>query len=206
MSKSKVLILARNDQWHQLEHLGEMITNWLKAEGISSVALTNDRAVLAGDINRYDLMIFCMTPEKFSPEEEDSIVNFVEDGKKFMGIHSATVVSEENTKYIEMIGGRFSHHDEYREFTVKIAAPGHPVVEGVDDFKIQDELYVIERTPSSASVLLTAFFEHRSQPLVFLKAYGQGKVLYNSLGHDRNAYENPNFKRIVVQGVKWLLR
>jgi type 1 glutamine amidotransferase len=206
MTEPKVLILAQNDRHHPLETLGEMMVDWLKDEGISDVTLTKDRSAMTGDLSEYDLLVFCMTADKLSPAEEQATVSFVEGGKKLMGIHSATVVNEENLKYIEMIGGRFIHHSPHHEFTVKVADPGHPIVEGLKDFNITDELYVLDRTPSAASVLLTAFWEDHAQPMLYLRAHGQGTVLYNALGHGPAAYENPNLKTLVVQGAKWLLR
>lgn len=206
MNDPKILILAQNDEYHPLETLGEMMLGWLKDEGFGDVTLTGDRSALTSDLDQYDLLILCMTMNKIPAPEEDAIVSFVEDGKKLMGIHSATVVDEGNRKYIEMIGGRFTHHSPHHEFTVKVASPGHPVVEGLKDFKITDELYVLDRTPSDASVLLTAFWEKQAQPMLYLRVHGQGKVLYNALGHGPEAFENPNLKTIVVQGVKWLLR
>jgi len=206
MSDSKILIVAQNDQHHPLETLGKMMLGWLKDEGFSSVTLTKDRAAMTADLDEYDLLIFCVQPNELSPAEEYAIVSFVDGGKKLMAIHAATVVNPENVKYIEMIGGRFVHHSPHHEFTVKIADPGHPILEGLVDFKITDELYVLDRTPSAASVLLTAFWEDDAQPMLYLRAHGQGKVLYNALGHGPAAYENPNLKKLVLQGAKWLLR
>jgi hypothetical protein len=205
MKKSKILITAKSDQHHPLEILGEMMSGWLRHEGFEDIKLAKDRSELIGDLKQYDLLVFAMTAGKMTPEEEEAVVSFVEDGKKLMGIHSATVVNEENTKYIEMIGGRFTHHSPHHEFTVKIADPGHPVVQGLNDFKITDELYVLDRTPSAASVLLTAVWEHEAQPMLYLRAHGGGKILYNAMGHNQDAYENPNFKKTIIQGVKWLL-
>jgi type 1 glutamine amidotransferase len=205
MSDSRTLIMAQSDQYHPLETLGEMMVGWLKDEDISDVTLTTDRSAIAGDLSQYDLLVFCMTVGKLSAEEQDSVVSFVEDGKKLMGIHSATVVDEENSKYIEMIGGRFIHHSPHHEFTVKVADPAHPIVEGIRDFRMTDELYVLDRTPPASSVLLTAFWEEHAQPMLYVRAHGRGKVVYNAMGHGPEAYENPNFGKLVVQGAKWLL-
>ena len=206
MRGSRILIMAQNDRHHPLETLGEMIVGWLKDEGFTDVALSKDRSAMSQDLNQYNLLIFCMTAGKLSPSEEEALVSFVEGGKKLMGIHSATVVNEKNKRYIEMIGGRFTHHSPHHEFTVKIADPGHPVVEGLRDFKITDELYVLDRTPSASSVLLTASWDGNAQPILYLRAHGRGKVLYNALGHGLEAYENPNLRKLIVQGAKWLLR
>jgi len=205
MSESRILILAENDQYHPLETLADMMVDWLKDSGLKDVALSKDRSVIAGDLNEYDLLILAMTPGDLSPTDEDALINFVAGGKKLMGIHSATVVDAEKEKYIQLIGGRFTHHSHHHEFPVKVVKPEHPIVAGVDDFKIMDELYVLDRTPSAASVILTASWEDKAQPILYTRAHGQGIVLYNSLGHGPAAYENPNLKKLIVQGTKWLL-
>lgn len=205
MSGSQILILAENDQHHPLETLGEMTEGWLRSSGMTNVTLSKDRSVITGDLNQYDLLILAMTTDRLSPAEEGALVGFVEGGRKLMGIHSATVVSEENARFIEMIGGRFITHSPHHEFTVKVAHPHHPIVEGLRDFRITDELYVLDRMPSAASVLLTAVWEGGAQPMLYIRAHGQGKVLYNALGHGPEAYENPNLEKLMVQGAKWLL-
>ena len=205
MNESKILILAQDEKPHSLGILGKMMVDWLKDAGFSNVTLTDDRSTITGDLNEYDLLILSMTVYKLSPAEEEAIVSFVDGGKRLFGIHSVTVVDPGNEEYIKMMGGRFTTHSPHHEFTVKVADPGHPIVEGMKDFKITDELYVLDRTPSAASVLLTAFWDDHAQPILYLRAHGKGKVLYNALGHDQAAYENPSFEKIIIQGVSWLL-
>ena len=213
MNASKILILVKDDKHHSMENLGKMMVEWLEGEGITDVTLTNDRTDIKKDLSKYDLLILGMTPSDSSPAleplpevEEDALVNFVQDGKKLMAIHCVTDVSKANLKYIDMIGARFSHHPPYKEFTVKVADVEHPIVEGVKDFKTKDELYVLDRKPSDARVLLTAFWEGSERPMMYLKPYGKGEVLYNALGHDLATFENASFRKLIIQGVKWLLR
>jgi type 1 glutamine amidotransferase len=206
MDEPRMLILAKNDQHHPLETLGEMMVDWLEDSGIGQVTLSKERSTAIEQVNEYDLLIYSTTTNKLSPSEESAIVGFVESGKKLMAIHSATVVDPENVKFIEMIGGRFVHHSPHHEFAVKVVAPEHPIVAGVEDFKITDELYVLDRAPDAASVLLTAFWEDHTQPILYLRTHGKGEVLYNALGHGPDAYRNPNLKKLIIQGVKWLLR
>ena len=102
MTGQGVLIIAQNDEYHPLEVLGDMIVDWLKAEGIENIDLTKDRDSITGDLSKYNLVIFAMTPRKLSSMEEKALVNFVESGKALMAIHSATVLDPENTEFIEM--------------------------------------------------------------------------------------------------------
>ena len=202
---ARVLILSKSDQWHPLEKLGSMIMGWSKElEGIET-EVTHDKEILAsGKLDTCDVCILCATIGELADEQEQSIVDFVEKGKGLFALHSATVVDEKHTKYIDLIGGIFIHHSHYHEFPVKIEDKKHPITSGVDDFKISDELYVLDREPAGAHILATALWEDKVQPLLYTKSYGKGKVLYNAMGHDQASYENPAFQKLMIQGLKWI--
>lgn len=70
----------------------------------------------------------------------------------------------------------------YHEFQVKIEEKDHPITREIEDFKITDELYVLDRAPEGAHILATALWEDKAQPLLYTKSGGKGKVLYNALG------------------------
>jgi type 1 glutamine amidotransferase len=113
------------------------------------------------------------------------------------------VVGEERGRYIDLIGGRFVHHPPCQEFQVEIEERDHPITRGIENFKIIDELYVLDRRPRDAYILATARWEDRPQPLIYTKS--RGGVIYNALGHDQAAYDNPAFIRLVVQGIQWAM-
>ncbi len=202
---ARVLILSKNDQWHPLEELGSMIVNWSQElEGVE-IEVSHDKEILAsGKLDTCDVCILCATVGELTDEQEQAVVDFVEKGKGLFAVHSATVVDEKRTKYINLLGGRFTHHSHYHEFQVTIEDREHPITSGVGDFKIRDELYVLDRHPEGAHILATALWEDKVQPLVYTKDYGKGKVLYNAMGHDGAAYENPAFQKLVAQGLKWM--
>ena len=202
----KISILSRNDQHHKLEDIGSMIVEWTKELEDIEIEVSHDNNTLR-KLSGFDLCILCFTPGgELTDEEEKSLVDFVEGGKNLLAVHSATVVDEKNAKYIDLIGGRFVTHSPYHEFEVKIEDAEHPVTKGLEDFKISDELYVLDREPEGAHVLATAVWEDKTQPMVYTKKYGKGKVLYNALGHNELSFNNPAFRKLIVQGIKWLLR
>jgi len=201
---SKILILSKNDQHHKLETLGSMIVEWTKDLEDIEIEVSHDRNMLS-KLSGFDLCIFCVTPGEFTNEEEKSLVDFVEGGKNLLAVHSATVVNEKNTKFIGLIGARFTHHSPYHEFQVKIDDAKHPVTKGLENFKISDELYVLDRIPEGADVLATAVWEDKIQPMVYTKECGKGVVFYNALGHNEVSFNNPAFQKLIVQGIKWLL-
>jgi hypothetical protein len=202
----RILILSENDRWHPFEELSSRIVDWSgELKGVE-LEVSHDRGVLAGDkLEAYDVCVLCITMGELTDEQEQAIVDFVEGGRGLFAIHSATVVDEKHTRYINLIGGRFAHHSPYHEFQVKIVDSEHPITSGIDDFKIRDELYVLDRHPENAHILATALWEDKVQPLVYTRSYGKGKVLYNAMGHDEAAYDHPAFRKLVVQGLRWIM-
>jgi len=202
---AKVLILSQNDQHHHLEELGFEIVDWTRGLQNLVMEVSHDKEILRdGGLDRHDVCIICASMDDITAEQERGIVKFVKKGGRLLGIHSATVVDESRTAYINLIGGRFTHHSHYHEFEVRIEEKDHPITDGIEDFKIVDELYVLDRRPKEVQVLATAYWEGRAQPLLYVKTEGEGKVLYNALGHDQAAFNTFAFKRLVIQGISWL--
>lgn len=200
----KMLVLSRDDRYHQLQELGLKIVDWMgELEGINTEVSHDEEILAGGRLSPYDVCILCTAMNDLTDEQEEGMIDFVDDGKKLFGIHSATVVDEDHRRYIDLIGGRFVHHPPRHEFQVKIEDRDHPITKGIEDFKITDELYVLDRTPRDAHILATALWEGKPQPLIYTKS--EGRVLYNALGHDQAAHNHPAFKKFVIQGVGWAI-
>jgi type 1 glutamine amidotransferase len=41
--------------------------------------------------------------------------------------------------------------------------------------------------------------------VTWVKDYGKGRVFYSTLGHLEEVYDNPDIKKMYVEGVKWAL-
>jgi type 1 glutamine amidotransferase len=194
-------MIARSDQWHDLKTLGSMAEEWLPEVAFE---VSEDSALLSKlDVSRHHLCLLCATMTGLPEAEEAALVRYVNGGGGLLGLHSCTVVEEERREYVELIGGRFAHHSPYHEFAVCVTEVTHPVAVGVADFALQDELYVLDREPAGATVLATAEWEERAQPMVYAKSSGKGRVCYNALGHDAAAFNHPAFRQLVVQGARW---
>jgi len=70
----------------------------------------------------------------------------------------------------------------------------------MDDFAIEDELYIIEGDLTQWHILARA----EGHPIIYTKTWGQGRVYSNALGHDTRALENPSFQELVCRGVAWV--
>ena len=87
-----------------------------------------------------------------------------------------------------------------------MADPNHPVTRGISDYEVHDETYNLFDVASDVHVLLTTQEPKSNKVIGWAKTYGPARVVYLQSGHDHFAYENPNFRKIVQQAIRWTAR
>jgi type 1 glutamine amidotransferase len=45
----------------------------------------------------------------------------------------------------------------------------------------------------------------KDQAIAWSKMYGKGRVFYSSLGHTKEAFDNPDIRKMYLESVKWVL-
>jgi type 1 glutamine amidotransferase len=154
-------------------------------------------------IKQFDIIMQYTTGMKPTKEQEDGLCDFIQNGGGYVGIHSATDSFKNCDRYWEMVGGRFAGHGGGK-FTVYIYDHEHPITKGLKDFEIQDETYAHNYHRNAQMRSLTRMNRgNERQSMAWVSSYGKGRVFYTSNGHDRRAWENPHFQRLVVRGAYW---
>jgi type 1 glutamine amidotransferase len=81
-----------------------------------------------------------------------------------------------------------------------VAAPGHPLVAGLADFTIVDERYSdLDHGSDPPTPLLVA----DGLPLLWARVHGNGRVVYDALGHHPASYAVPEHREIVRRAIRW---
>jgi type 1 glutamine amidotransferase len=179
----------------------------------------------AKNLDYFDAVVFYTTGElDLSPQQKKDLLAFVhDDGKGFIGVHSATDTFYEWPEYGDMVGGYFKDHPwGVFEAPVVVEDPNFP---GMQDFARQfvfnDEMYqernfsrdkahVIARLDASKLDLSNpkVMPEHRADkdfPIIWAKTYGKGRVYYNTLGHREETWDRPDVQKMYLEAIKWAL-
>jgi type 1 glutamine amidotransferase len=116
-------------------------------------------------------------------------------------------------RYPRITGARYflQETDDHRGSTYKhdldlnvhIEDTSHPITRGMSDFKIHDEGYKYCGFEDDNHVLLTTIHPDCDKTVGWVRNVGQAKVCGLMLGHDSKAYENPNFRKLVVRAIRW---
>jgi type 1 glutamine amidotransferase len=177
----------------------------------------------AKNLDYFDAVVFYTTGElKMDDQQKADLLSFVkDDGKGFIGIHSATDTFYQWPEYGEMIGGYFDEHP-WGTFNAPV------IVEDQDfpgmqqfppEFVILDEIYqyknysrdkvrVLMRLDAS-KLDLTNPKVHRTDndfAVGWVKNYGNGRVYYSNLGHREETYDRPDIQKMFIEGIKWALK
>lgn len=182
-----------------------------------------------------------------SVEEQRALARWVADGGRWLALHGTNaVIDHDGTRYTaprvinglrEVLGSQFVAHPPVAPYEVEVVAPDHPLVRGLSSFTVEDELYLSEiPDPSAIEVLLATRwtgdsgpgFAERSwpdddpRPVLYLHRYGEGEVVYLTLGHcrghwdmqpeveryprvERGSWDVPEFRTVLGRALRWVV-
>ncbi len=212
MTAKQILIFGGEENpYHDFSVQGPLLARLAEEAGYEAALTTNPAAFEPARIAPFDVVAILASAGSLAPEHEEALLNAVigspwgDTGapKGLLGIHGATVVGSASGKYQRMLGARFLAHPPLGPFSVTVDAPDHPVMRGVGDFSISDELYLME-TLAPFDVLLSAEFDGFRRPLAWVRPYGLGRVCYCALGHGTEQLEHESVRRILRNALDWL--
>ncbi len=215
----KALIVWGGWDGHEPERVADLFARVLREDGFDvEISDTLDAFRDGTRLKSLALIVPVWTMGKITDAQAKSVCNAVESGVGIAGAHGGMCDSfRENTEWQFMTGGQWVAHpgNDGVTYTVQVAKDKHhPITEGISDFDVTSEQYYMHVDPA-VNVLATTRFPtpgadgpHTSNgpvnmPVIWTKRYGQGKVFYNSLGHQRNVLEAEPCLTIMRRGFRW---
>lgn len=178
----------------------------------------NAHALLRPDAAKnYDVLVFYDMHEEISPEAKADFLDRLKEGKGLVVLHHAIADYQEWPEYAKIIGARYylkkmvvdgvekarSVYEHGVHFKVHVADPNHPVTRGVKDFEVHDETYNLFDVYPDTHTLLTTDEPKSNKVIGWAKTYEAARVVYLQGGHDHFAYENPNYRKVLQQAIRW---
>jgi len=171
----------------------------------------------ADRMDKYDVVLLYDMPKEIPPEAQRDFLTMLNNGKGLVVLHHAFCSYDDWPEYVRIVGGRYHHFPWTKDSIVQppsnyshdvklqvyVEDNNHPITQGISDFVIIDEAYGdTELLPDVHPILSTDSPE--SGPLVcWTNRYGKSRVVALTLGHDRQAWENPAFLKVLSQAIIW---
>ncbi len=210
---SNILVLSGDN--HRFNVSARVIHDFLSKDTDIKAKLVEDKGVLASsELDTYDACVFgtgftrterqgdgsVVRVPDLATDQEAGLFRFVSGGKGLIGIHGAAWWI--GGQAMELVGGAANWHPPGSTFTVHIADKEHPTTQGVEDFAVEDEIYISAHDPY-IHVLAIAEWYGKAHPMAWVKSYGSGRVFYTTLGHGPGTFEREGMQKFLTQGVKW---
>jgi type 1 glutamine amidotransferase len=206
-----------------IERLGRATGLWTTTIRTDTEVLTKKKLEYnAKNLNDFDAVLFYTGGElEMSDEQKAALLSFIrDDGKGFVGVHSATITFTSWREYGEMIGGYFDEHP-WGTFNAPILVED-PNFAGMQQwpksFVLTDEIYQMKdfsRDKVRVLMRLDATKLDLHNPRVhrkdldfavtWAKMYGKGRVYYSTLGHVEQNWDDPRIQKMYVEAVKWAM-
>ena len=226
---SKVLIYTRNHVTHGKGFVHDNIAVSVAAvkelcadKGIAADSSDDPAVFTEENLKQYRAVVFSNSNnEAFAdPAQSKAFTAYVENGGGFVGIHSASGSERANPDFKRILGGTFKWHTPNQMFKVLVADAKHPSTAPLPaEWTWKDEGYLCDLVPGlhvllemdTASVATPPRekwgmkFEGNRFPLAWCHQVGKGRSFYTALGHDKECYADPLFRKHVQGGILWVL-
>jgi len=212
----KALVVWGGWDGHQPREVGEIFSSALREDGFEvEVSDTLDAFKDVAKLKSLDLIVPIWTMGTITGEQLAPVVEAVQSGVGIAGCHGGMCDSfREATEWQFMTGGQWVAHpgNDGVQYTVNITSQSSPITEGIQDFDVTSEQYYLHVDPA-VKVLATTRFPiadgpHAGNgpvdmPVVWTKVYGQGRVFYNSLGHQAGNISVEPVLTLMRRGFQW---
>ena len=165
----------------------------------------------------YDVIVMYDMVAAISPQQQEAFVALLNKGIGLVSLHHNMGAHQGWDEFHRIIGGKFctkdctidgkpyktSTWDHDQDLTITVADPKHPITRDLKDFTIHDETYKGYWVSPKVRVLLKTDHPKNSPEIAWVTSFGNSRVFYLMLGHDNQAWKNPNFTELLSRGIRW---
>lgn len=172
--------------------------------------------IASAAVDKYDALVFYDMYNSITAAQKQAYKQLLNKGKAMIFLHHALVSYQDWDEFQQIIGGKYyekatlvngdtlkSSYQHDVMIPVKIADRRHPVTKGLKDFEIYDEVYGNFGTQPNIKPLLRTSHPGSSPDIAWINRYAQTDVLFIQLGHGPEAFGNPNYRKLLRQGIEW---
>ena len=206
-----------------IERLGTETGLWDTTLRTDTEALTKKKLEYnAKNLNNFDAVLFFTGGDlEMDAQQKADFLSFIhDDGKGFIGVHSASITFVDWPEYGDMIGGYYDEHPWLTfDAPILVEDPNFPgMQQWPRAFVLRDEIYqmrnysrdkvrVLMRLDAS-KLDMKSKDVHRTDgdfAVTWAKMYGKGRVYYTTLGHVEANWDKPEFQQMMTGAIKWAM-
>jgi len=170
--------------------------------------------------SKYDVLVFYHMWQDISDGQMKAMTGCIGEGKPLVVLHHSICAFDNWAEYTQIVGGKYFHkpttikgteyqastYEHDRKITIQVVDPGHPVTQGLKDFDLIDETYYGFYVEPGVKPLLRTNDPTSTPVIAWEKQYGKSRVVTIQTGHDSQAFQDENYRKLLRQAVLWVNR
>ena len=206
-----------------IERMGRETGLWDTTIRTDIEALTKKKLEYnAKNLNDFDaILLFTGGDLEMDAQQKADFLSFIhQDGKGFVGVHSAAITWVDWPEYVDMIGGTYDEHPWLTfDAPIVVEDPAFPgMKQWPRSFVLRDEIYQMKNYSRDKLHVLMRLdpskldmknkHVHRTDgdfAVTWAKTYGKGRVYYTTLGHVEENWDRPEFQQMMTEAIKWAM-
>jgi type 1 glutamine amidotransferase len=220
----KVLLITTTKGWHhEAQHYGVVALQQLGQKNEFDVDVFQDpNSFTDKNLAQYQVIVFLHTTgDVFDSAQQKVMERFIQSGKGYVGIHSASDTEYDWDWYTKLVGRMFVIHPAKQTAKLKLLDTTFPGLQGFADGRLwYDEWY--EFGPEKISGLHYVLGVDEStynakvqwgnkkgegmgtmHPIAWYHNYDGGRAFYTALGHVPSSFSDPAFLNHLYAGIYW---
>jgi type 1 glutamine amidotransferase len=218
-----VAFLVSDDHYHADKTLPEFAQMLRERLGLHCTVLhgqgSSDIPATA-ELQAADCLVLYIRRLALPKYQLDRVRTYLESGKPLVGLRTASHAFDVRGKAEEgqdewpefdpqVLGGNYQGHGPNAagtDVTVVAQHTDHPVLRGVKPARWHStgSLYYTAPVAANATVLMNGSSEDRTEPLTWIRNFGDARVFYSGLGHPDD-FAEPAFQSLFVNAIYWAM-
>ena len=166
-------------------------------------------------VNLYDAVVF-YTMLKEGPSDEgqpwytgkpvQTMDHWLKSGKGIVMLHHAILAYPDWDPWVEMVGveaGSFEDFSHGEQMRIQVVDGDHPITQGMTDWEMIDETYVMGEPDEDSHVLLTTDHAECMKTIGWVRDYNGTRVFNLQSGHDNETWGDDHFRKVLTRGIEW---
>ncbi|OLY91574.1 hypothetical protein SAMN05444008_103202 [Cnuella takakiae] len=219
----KTLIVTTTNGWHHESlHAGVLALKEMANKNFFDAVLHENPNGFTDDyLKQFQAVIFLNTTgDILNAEQQKVMERFIQSGKGFVGIHSASDTEYDWEWYTKMVGHMFHIHPTVQTAKLQVLDKSFPGLKDLDGKLWTEEYY--EFSPAKSNDLQVVLSVDEStynpkvqwgpkkgegmgkvHPMAWYHNYDGGRAFYTALGHLPTNFSNPAFLDHLYAGILW---
>jgi len=165
--------------------------------------------------DRYDVILFFFMMQEgptddglpgYCGQPKTVIEHLGQTGQGIVVLHHALLAYPQWSIWSQIVGlperNLFQYqHDE--KIGIRVLDAVHPITKDLSDWIMVDETYLMKNAGGNNRILLKTDHPESMETIAWTRKHQTNRVFCLQSGHDRQTWENENFKTVLKRGIEW---